>query len=430
MNKAILTFRSLLVALLIATATPRLALAQEDYFSELTTAERLAPVVPPLPEEDAKYNIAVGALRFNAQAGVGFEFNDNIRLDPNESKVSDFIFRPSLEIDARWPLTEMNTLRFSIGLSYAKYFRYSEFDSRGVLFAPNSILAFTFMVGQVQITLRDRFSYQEDPYDSPVFSNIATYRRFENTAGVQADWNVNQQVKVTAGYEHYNLWTRDSTFDSLDRAIDTIFLRPAYAITPSVTVGVNSSVSWVDYDKSGPDNPKDARNYLVGGFVDFGLTEYTRFNVEAGWQKFDFSDNSSHIAAGGIVDSSDADTYYVKAAIKNRLTDAFSQRLSFTKTAEVGYQSNFYDLYRVAYDADWSAMKDLTVSPSLFYEHYETSGSIQEKADRFGAGLGLRYVLTPSVTLGVDYRFVLKESNFPDSDYEQNLVFVSLYYKF
>ena len=433
MNHFTSMLRLFTIALLIAAALPRVSNAQEEYFSQLTTAERLAPVVPPLPEEDAKYNIAVGALRFNAAAGVGFEFNDNILLNPNGSKISDFVFRPSLELDARWPITEMNTLRFSLGLSYAKYFSHSEFDTRGVLLSPNSILAFTFLVGEVQITLRDRFSYLEDPYNSlaGVSSNTnEIYRRFENTAGVQVDWKVNQALKLTGGYEHYNLWTYGSDFSSLANAIDTIYLRPSYAITPTVTVGVNGSASWVTYQNSGPGYPNDATNYLVGGFVEFGLTEYTRFNLEAGWQNFDFGGNSSHAVAGGIVDSSSADTYYVKAQIKNRLSDAFSQRLSFTKTAELGYQSNFYDLYHLQYDADWNAMKDLTVSPNMFYEYYESSGLNPEKADLVGAGVGLRYVLTPSVTLGVDYRFVLKDSNYPDSSYEQNLVFVSLYYKF
>ena len=58
------------------------------------------------------------------------------------------------------------------------------------------------------------------------------------------------------------------------------------------------------------------------------------------------------------------------------------------------------------------------------------SGLTPETANRFGAALGLRYVLTPSVTLGADYRFVWKDSNLPDAGYEQDMVLVSLYYNF
>ena len=69
-------------------------------------------------------------------------------------------------------------------------------------------------------------------------------------------------------------------------------------------------------------------------------------------------------------------------------------------------------------------------SPSLFYEHYETSGRFAEEGDRIGAALALRYHLTNSITLGLDYRFIWKDSNLPDADYYQNLAFLSLYYKF
>ena len=69
-------------------------------------------------------------------------------------------------------------------------------------------------------------------------------------------------------------------------------------------------------------------------------------------------------------------------------------------------------------------------SPTLFFEHYETSGFGGEDANRFGAALGIRYNLTNSITLGLDYRFIWKDSNLEDADYYQNLAFLSLYYKF
>ncbi len=97
-----------------------------------------------------------GPLRFNVAAGVGIEYNDNVNLSDHDRQ-SDFIFRPSLNIDTVWQISDMNTLRFSMGLSYAKYFDHSEYDTRGVLFSPNSELAMTIMVGQVSITVRDRF---------------------------------------------------------------------------------------------------------------------------------------------------------------------------------------------------------------------------------------------------------------------------------
>src|SRR5215218_10304873 len=137
---------------------------------ELTMQERY--------EQEDRYNFALGPFRFGIAAGLGLEFNDNITL-ADDDRISDFILRPIVALEGRWNLSELNTLRLSIGASYAKYFEHSEFDSDGVLLSPNSELSLTFFVGSVKFTVRDRFSYQEEAYDQPVLSNTALYRRYE-----------------------------------------------------------------------------------------------------------------------------------------------------------------------------------------------------------------------------------------------------------
>lgn len=383
------------------------------------------PVLPPLPEEEDRYNMALGPIHFNLAAGVGVEFNDNIALSPSGSEESDIIIRPSITMDATWRLSELNTLRFSLGVSYAKYLQNSEFDTRGVIVSPSSELALSFFVGNVRITVRDRFSYQEDPYDLPVLNNTAVYRRLENDAGLQFDWAMNDMVTFTAGYSHYNLWTFDRDFESLERSTDTVYLRPSVQVGPGIRVGVNASASYVDFKE---DIQNDGQTYFVGPFVEASITESTKVYLEAGWQQFNFDDS------GTIQDSEDSSNFYVRGEIVNRLSEAFSHRLGLSKTTEVGFGSNFYDLWHVEYAANWKLTPDLIVTPTAFYEYYETSdgdGTFRgEEAQRFGAGLGLRYILTPSVTLGLDYRFLVKDSNLDSASYKQNLVLLSVYYNF
>ena len=43
---------------------------------------------------------------------------------------------------------------------------------------------------------------------------------------------------------------------------------------------------------------------------------------------------------------------------------------------------------------------------------------------------GVRTHLSDSITVGLDYRFILKDSNLDDSDYYQNVGLLSIYYKF
>lgn len=437
----------ILSGFVFAAVMPR-ASAQE-YFNRIDTPGELAPVTtqtdqanpdqsenpaekvdisnpgsaPQATGED-KYNMALGPVHFGVAAGFGIEFNDNINLAPSNQKLSDIILRPSVTIDSTYAFSELNTLRFSLGASYAAYMEHSNYDTNGILISPNSILAFTMHVGPVAITLRDRFSYQEDPFDEPVLSGVAIYRRLENQVGVQADWAINEQWALTGGYDHYNLWTFDSEFNQLQHSVDTFYVRPSYNIAPAVKVGVDASASIVTFDENIQNN---GDNYMVGPFVDIGLTQNTHIYAEGGYQIFKFDHT------GLIDDNSNANTWYARVDIANRLSEAFSQRLSFSKSAEVGFGSNFYDLYHVEYAVDWKLTENLSLDPSLFYEHYTTSapeGEIGEVADRFGASIGLRYILTPSITLGLDYRYIYKDSNLPDLDYRQNLVLLSVYYNF
>lgn len=395
-------------------------------------------------EEADRYNFAIGPVQFGLAMGVGIEYNDNITL-ADSNRISDFIFRPSLDVQASWRISELNTLRLSVGASYAKYFDHSEFDSDGVLLSPNSELAFTFYLGAVKLTLRDRLSYQEDAYSVATISNTGDqpYRRYENQVGLQADWSVNEKVNLVFGYDHYNLWTVGNGYSQQDRAIDTIFFKPSYQVAPGIKLGLNSSYSFINFDS---DTRGDGHGLLVGPFIEWQMSEYTNLYLEAGFQQLkfdkggdfqnaaidDFGLSAADSAAVRNVlrDNEDSESYYVKFEINNKPSDIFDHRLAFSKTAEIGFSSNSYDLYHVEYDANWKVMQHTDIGPVVFYEYYTASGDLGEKAHRFGAGLGVRYHFSNSVTLGLDYRFIAKDSNLEGSDYRQNLAFLSLYYKF
>lgn len=402
--------------------------------SELSPAEQT--------EEEEKYNFALGPIRFTLAAGVGLEWNDNIRLS-DENRESDFIFRPSLDLDARWRISELNTLRFNVTASYAKYFDHSDLDSDGVLISPNSELAFTFFVSTVKFTIRDRFSYQEEAYDYAPLANVARYKRYENQIGIEMDWQINEKLNFTAGYDHYNLWTTDDLFENQDRAIDTIYIRPSYQMTPALKVGLNAAYSFINFDS---DDRADGYNLMVGPFVEFKISESTDLYVEAGFQDLSFDGGSDYNNAALIDlrldeddeeilrellrDNESSESWYVKFELSNKPTPYFRHKISGSKTSEVGFGSNYYDLYHIEYDAEWKITEKTEVGPSVFYEYYEASGDFGEEAHRYGATFGVRHHFTDSITLGLDYRFILKDSNLEQADYYQNLAFLSLYYKF
>ena len=410
-----------------------------EYSYEDTSPSGLVPLRPgqdlneaQAAEEADRYNFAIGPVQFGLAVGVGIEFNDNITLAEN-NRISDFIFRPTLDLHATWRISELNTIRLSVGASYAKYFDHSEFDSDSVLLSPNTELAFTFYLGAVKFTLRDRLSYQEDSYNVPTISNTgAPYRRFENQIGLLLDWAINDKVNLAGGYDHYNLWTIGDGFSLQDRSIDTIFLKPSYQIVPGIKLGINGSYSFIDFDS---DARPDGQGLLVGPFIEWQMSEYTNLYLEGGYQELTFdqlnlSSSDANAVNNILYNNQDTSTYYIKFEINNKPSDIFDHRLSFSKTAEIGFSSNSYDLYHVEYDANWKVFQHTEIGPVLFYEYYTTSGDLGETAHRVGAGLGVRYHFSNSLTLGLDYRYIAKDSDLANSDYRQNLAFLSLYYKF
>jgi hypothetical protein len=459
--------RKLLPLLGVAVILTPIGGPAQDYFRELGPSLSSAGIGPVQPSdysyrdaspsgltslnpeaealEEDQHNFALGPVRFSLAMGFGVEFNDNIAYSENDRE-SDIILRPSLNLDASWQISEMNTLRFTLGVSYAKYLRNSEYDTDGVLLSPTSEIAYRFGLGDVMFTVRDRFSYQEDPYDIAVLSNVARYRRLENQIGIQAEWEASPTFKLTGGYDHYNLWTFDEAFDDQERSIDTVYLKPTYEISPTVRVGLSTSYSFINFET---DERSDGHSFLIGPSIEWQITENTNAYLEAGFQSISYNGNST---PGRFVDSvaddlrlsdsdeelfrefssddSDSTSYYVRFEINNRPSEIFQHRLSGSKTAEIGFLSNYYDLYHVEYSADYRGIRDIQISPTVFYEYYETSGSFGEEAHRVGAAVGVRYTVTNSLTVGLDYRFLKKESNIKGGSYYQNLVFLSAYYKF
>jgi hypothetical protein len=398
-------------------------------------------------QAEENYNFALGGFRFSMAAGFGVEFNDNITLSDHDRE-SDIILRPSFNVDALYHLSDLNTIRFSVGLSYAKFLDHSENDTRGVLISPNSELAFQGVIGPVHLRVRDRVSYQEDPYNVPNLSNVARYRRWENQAGLVADWAVNPGFTLTAGYDHYNLWAVDGgVFADQNRAIDTLLLKPTFNFSPAFKAGINSAYSFIRFTNGDRSN---GTNLLVGPFIDWQITPTTDLYVEAGYQDLHFDGTSTlnQATINGFTqefnlspaqtaevtaetsDNSSSSTWYARFELNNKFSDVFQQRLSGSKTSEIGFFSNFYELYHIEYDADYTGIPDTEIGPAIFYEYYKSSGPDEEKASRIGAGFGIRRYLTKSVTVGLDYRYLWKDSNIPGADYYQNLAFLSIYYKF
>jgi hypothetical protein len=358
------------------------------------------------------YNLLLGPVRFRVSATVGVEYNDNVNY-ADVGAQADWIITPNINVDAIWPITQLNTLRLDFGLSYAVYADHSNYNTRGILIAPNSQVAFDIFVGDVRINIHDRMLAQQDPISEPALSNVANYGRFENTAGVSLLWDLNK-VLVTLGYDHYNFVSTTSAFDYLNRNAEELSGSAAYLVTPTIKVGVEATGVFSYYNQH---VLNDSTDFNVGSFAETEITNNIKLRIAGGYQGISFDHN------GSVGDSTDLSDYYVNLLLTHRLNAVISQTVSAGHESQLGVNSNFITLNYVRHTITWNLIRNTLLSTEFFFEDADESGGfVGEHFQRLGGAATVGYQLTPHVTLGLRYQHTTKDSDVVLRDYNQNRV--------
>ena len=395
--------------------------------------------------ERIPYNLLLGPVRFRFSATMGLEYNDNINIaEVNEQ--DDFIFRPQVNFNALWPITQLNSLRFDIGIGYAFYASHSEYNTNGILLSPGSALSFDIFVGDFRINFHDRFSLEQDPVGEPGLSGVADYGRFQNTAGISVLWDLNKAV-ATFGYDHYTFIATNDDFEYLDRNADALMASLSVALTSTTGIGVEGNYVFNRYDE---DVLNDSETFSVGAFLETQLTNYVKFRIAGGYQNISFDgdevvlgpfppgflddfETDGEVQGDFIVfdDSSSLDDFYINLLISHRINAAFTHRLSAGHESQLGVNSNYIKLNYVRHTATWNIINKTLLSTEFFYEDAEDSGGfIDEHLHRYGGALTLGYQLTRHVTLGERYQYTQKDSDVAFRDYKQNRVSLDGTYSF
>jgi hypothetical protein len=370
--------------------------------------------------EQIPYNLLLGPVRFRFSITTGVEYNDNINL-AETNKQSDVIIRPQFNIDAIWPVTQLNTLKLDIGLGYGFYLDHPNANTNGVLIQPGSQLAFDIFVQDFRINLHDRFSLQQDPVAQLQLSNVADYGRFENTAGVSVLWDLNKAV-LTFGYDHYTYVSTTDTFSYLDSNAEELSFSAYFALTSTTGAGIETSAVFDYYSQ---DFLNDSVTYSVGPFVETQITNYLKLRAAAGYQLIDFA------SGGGVMDSSDSNDFYANVLLSHRLNAAITQTLSAGHESQLGVNSNYVALNYVRHTATWNIINGVLLATELFFEDGDDSGGIfSEHIQRYGGAATVGYQLTPHITLGLRYQYTQKQSDQPGRDYKQNRVSLDGTYSF
>lgn len=379
------------------------------------------------------YNLLVGPVRFRFSATLGVEYNDNINI-AEENTQEDVILRPQVNLNALWPITQLNTLRFDIGLGYAFYLDHSDANTDAILLSPGSQLAFDVYVSDFRINFHDRFSLEQDPIGEAGLSNTVDYGRFQNTAGVSVLWDLNAAV-ATFGYDHYTFLSTTNNFEYLDRNAEQLSATISFALTSTTGIGLESNYVFNDYDQN---VLNDSDTFSLGGFVETQVTSYVKLRVAGGYQSISFDNGrfvifpTEDFPEGELfLDSDELEDFYVNMVLSHRISAAITQRLAIGHESQFGVNSNYIQLNYVRHTTTWNIINRTLLSTEFFYEDADDSGGFfEENLHRYGGALTLGYQLTRHVTLGARYQYTQKDSDVLLRDYRQNRVSIDGTYSF
>ncbi len=371
----------------------------------------------------ANYFLKAGPVDFKANATMGVEYNDNIGLSQT-NRQSDLILRPMLQIDSEWRLTTLNTMRFDIGIGYAKYLRHGSLDTNSILLDPGSQISFDVFVGGIlKLNFHDRFAILQNPIDEPSLSNTARFDRFQNAAGVTGLFDFND-LKLVVGYDHFTYRTIGSDFNFLDRSEEQFFASVSTRMSDALTVGLDGSGSLVNYRLNINNN---GTTVSAGPFAETSLSSYTKVRLNGGWQAMNFD------SGGTTGDMSNYNGWYASLTVAQRLNQYWTHSLTVGREARLGLEVNFSEYEYVRYLAQWQINPRLSANFDAFVEHDDESGGLaqnSERSSRWGGGAGLIWRLGNKLTTDLRYRYVNKNSDLPLRDYYQNSILVDVTYTF
>lgn len=370
--------------------------------------------------DDSQATMRVGKVNFRVAAGLRQEYNDNIGLAP-AGREHDFITSPHVTLGAHWPMSELNSLDLVLGLSYAKYWEHPSLDSDSIQVAPSTMLDFNAYVGDVRINVHDIPSVQQDPISTTQLSNIKTFRRLSNTAGIAADWDLNMFI-IGVGYDYSIFRSLESDFEFLDQDTHQFHGRIGYRCAPQITVGVQGGYSITDYLQRVQNN---GTTWSVGGYTEAIISEYLRGGASVSMQGSHFDSN------GTIGDTSDFNSVVFAVTLNNQLNRWLNHALSLSRYTTLGIGTNFTDVYRVDYSINAEMIQQVTTSLNFFHEWFADSpGYSAQNGTRWGVGPSIGYQLTPSTRLSIGYQRTERDANLNRFDYTQNVAYIDMNHQF
>jgi hypothetical protein len=371
-------------------------------------------------QQSQAYTVKSGDFKLLATPSLSLDWNDNITLSKTDT-VQDFILMPALGLDMSYPLTQRNLLRLNVTFGYENYLDHSQYSTWYV--KSGSALSYDLYVKDVWINLHDRFSYTQNPSEQAAVANTGTYGDYQNTAGLNATWDLDD-VTLSLGYDHQNYWSTSQEYSYTDHASEMVVGRGGFKLHPTLTAGLEGTISYTAYDQAVLNNNM---GYSAGVYADWEPGHYFHVQPRFGYTIYQFDQTSQTIPA------SNTDAWYADLTATHSLSDVVSYSLSAGHELTLGIYGDTIEDWYVRPSVSLSIMKHLTLNTSFSYQNgsqgmQTTPGAPSENYDWFTWSLGLSHPLMKRLTVGLNYRLTWRTSNEASREYTQNLVGLQLTY--
>jgi hypothetical protein len=378
------------------------------------------------------YAIPVGSGGFNFNAGLKLEYVDNVFLTHSNTK-DDFIVVPEANVGAFFPVGQLNSFAFGIGLAYYQYLENTSLNTGLPLINPNTDLAFTLRSGDFKVRFSERFSYQQDPlYETGGqfynLYNTALFQRYLNRIGALVTWDQNKLV-MTAGYFHENLWSETSAYSYIDHASELFSADAMLATSARLTIGLEAAGSINDFFNSPDYNTWRAR---VGPAFRIKASDFIQIKLGGGYERIQY--DSSQASSLGLTPDN---TYYAYGSIEHKINEFINHSLTLSHDNELGFNAANLEASTVSYSLTWAPRRQLEITPAVAVSWYDesfgstTANLYHEKFTYYYARISARYVLGPHWRAGASWTYNLKDSQTtPVNGYTQNQLALEVLYEF
>ncbi len=372
------------------------------------------------------YNLLLGPTAWRFSSGLGLEFNDNVHLQ--QSGESDLIIRPNLTAVIHWPVTLKNSLDVSIGVGYSEYLQHSDLSQ--FFITPGSGLSFDVYVGDFKINLHDRINITENAYENAGASggnqNLIS---LQNTAGVNALWDLNQVV-VNAGYDHANYVSLSQSQSVPDVSSENLFANAGVRVRPQLLLGVEAGGSVITYSQTTSANTQvnpDAVQWNAGVFGSAQVSEYLSVRADVGFTDYTPDNTSTNLV------TRDTSGYYFSLSLSHRVNKFLSYTLSAGHSTDLSAYGQAQSYYFVRLNPNWNLFQKYSLSTSLWWQQGTRIYNGQAGGGNYqqiGLGLSVGRTLTKKLSGSISYQFVEETSDQANATYTVNTVDLNLSYQF